>query len=128
MATIEQTVSPKILEQQWGIIKVEGIPSPFKDLKIFPGGAREWDWNETGTRHKPGIQKADTEELITNGAKVIVLSKGVYERLQVPETTRQYLEQQDIEVHIAQTEEAVNIYNRLAKEGKAVGGLFHSTC
>jgi hypothetical protein len=40
----------------WGISvrEVEGHP-PFKDAKIFPGDAREWDWRETGTRHVPGI-------------------------------------------------------------------------
>jgi hypothetical protein len=29
-------------------IEVAGRP-PFKDAKVFPGGAREWDWRETGT-------------------------------------------------------------------------------
>jgi len=32
--------------------------------KLFPGGLREWDWRETGTRHVPGIQHADVQELI----------------------------------------------------------------
>ena len=27
--------------------------------KLYPGGARAWDWRETGTRHRPGIQPAD---------------------------------------------------------------------
>ncbi|MFF2192723.1 hypothetical protein [Streptomyces sp. NPDC058157] len=34
----------------------------------------------------------------------------------------------DVSVHIEETREAVGLYNRLAAEGKAVGGLFHSTC
>jgi hypothetical protein len=50
--------SPRISHLSWGHIEVEGHP-PFKDAKIFPGGAREWDWRETGTRHVPGIQPAD---------------------------------------------------------------------
>jgi hypothetical protein len=49
-------------------MEVEGHP-PFKDAKVFPGGAREWDWRETGTRHVPGIQPADVQELIEHGAK-----------------------------------------------------------
>ena len=67
--------SPRILHLSWGHIEVEGHP-PFKDAKVFPGGAREWDWRDTGTRHVPGIQPADVRELIEHGAKAVVLSKG----------------------------------------------------
>ena len=67
--------SPRISHLSWGHIEVEGHP-PFKDAKIFSGGAREWDWRETGTRHVPGIQPADVQELIEHGARTVVLSKG----------------------------------------------------
>ena len=78
--------SPRISHLSWGRIEVEGH-LPFGDAKIFPGGAREWDWRETGTRHVPGIQPADVQELIEHGARTVVLSKGAWERLQVcPET------------------------------------------
>jgi hypothetical protein len=50
--------SPRISHLSWGYVEVEGHP-PFKDTKVFPGGAREWDWRETGTHHVPGIQPAD---------------------------------------------------------------------
>jgi len=70
--------SPRISHLSWGHIEVEGHP-PFKDAKIFPGGAREWDWRETGTRHVPGIQPADVRELIEHGAKAVVLSKGIWQ-------------------------------------------------
>ena len=36
----------------------------FRDAKLFPGGSRKWDWNETGTHHTPGIQPADVKELL----------------------------------------------------------------
>ena len=78
--------SPLISHLSWGHVEVEGHP-PFKDTKVFPGGAREWDWRETGTHHVPGIQPADVQELIEHGAKAVVLSKGIWERLNVcPET------------------------------------------
>ena len=81
-----EPISPRISHLSWGHIEVEGHP-PFKDAKIFPGGAREWDWRETGTRHVPGIQPADVQELIEHGARAVVLSRGIWERLQVcPET------------------------------------------
>ena len=70
--------SPRINHFSWGQIEIEGQPSFLKDAKLFPDGAREWDWRETGTRHVPGIQPADVEELLENGAEVVVLSRGVY--------------------------------------------------
>jgi len=27
----------------------------FKDCQVWPGGAKEWDWNLTGTRHAQGF-------------------------------------------------------------------------
>ena len=118
--------SPRISHLSWGRIEVEGH-LPFKDAKIFPGGAREWDWHETGTRHVPGIQPADVQELIERGARTVVLSKGVWERLQVCPETLEVLSKNDIQVEVLQTEAAVERFNEL-RENIAVGGLFHSTC
>lgn len=123
----EKTSSPRITHLSWGSIKVEGKDKPFKDAKLFPGGSREWDWNETGTQHVPGIQPADVEELLKHGATEVILSKGMYEQLHVCPETLQLLNQKGITTHILQTEEAVRLYNEL-REKKSVGGLFHSTC
>jgi len=118
--------SPRILEITWGRMQVEGLGAG-KDFKLYPGGGREWDWAETGTRHRPGVQPADVEELLAHGAVAVVLSRGMDMRLQVAPATYRYLEQRSIEVHAAETNDAVKIYNELA-EGVLVAGLFHSTC
>jgi hypothetical protein len=118
--------SPRIAGLSWGQVEVEGYP-PFRDAKVFPGGARPWDWSETGTRHEPGIQPADVQDLIEHGAKTIVLSKGVWERLQVCPETLKILADKGIEVEVLQTEAAVKRFNEL-REMVPVGGLFHSTC
>lgn len=118
--------SPRIIDFRWGRIELDNGDS-FRDAKLYPGGAREWDWNETGTRHVPGIQPDDIEELLERGAEVLVLGQGVYQRLQVCPETLRYLEGRDIEVHILQTEDAVEAYNALVAT-RPVGGLFHSTC
>jgi hypothetical protein len=119
--------SPKITRLSWGVLNVEGYENSFKDAKLYPGGAREWDWTETGTRHDPGIQPADVEELLTHGATVVVLSKGINRRLQIMPETRQWLEDRGVGLYVLQTEEAVQRYNEL-REDKAVGALIHSTC
>jgi hypothetical protein len=88
-----------------------------------------WDWaeTETGTRHSPGIQPADVEELVAHGATTVVLSQGMNKQLHVPPDTCRYLEERSITVHVAEASEAVRIYNDLS-EGVLVAGLFHSTC
>ena len=118
--------SPRISHLSWGHIEVEGHP-PFKDAKIFPGGAREWDWRETGTRHVPGIQPADVQELIEHGARAVVLSRGIWERLQVCPETVAFLDKNGVEIEVLQTEAAAERFNEL-RVNMPVGGLFHSTC
>ena len=118
--------SPRIVAISWGRMEVEGL-GVGKDFKLFPGGGRAWDWTETGTRHFPGIQPADVEELLAHEAVTVVLSQGMDQRLQVPPGTRHYLEQRFVTVHVAETRQAMRIYNDLAEE-TLVAGLFHSTC
>jgi hypothetical protein len=118
--------SPRILSVSWGAIAIEDL-GEVKDAKCWPGGAREWDWAETGTRHSPGIQPADVEELLAAGATTLVLSRGMEERLGVAAETLALLGELGVEVHTAETTQAVDLYNRLAAT-TAVGGLFHSTC
>ena len=117
--------SPRITRLSWGRLDVED--DSLRDAKLFPGGSREWDWNETGTRHVPGIQPADVEELLEHGATVVVLSRGFNERLGVCRETLRMLEDRGILVHVEQTEAAVRLYNEL-RENERVGALIHSTC
>ena len=125
MSQVESN-SPRISHLSWGHIEVEGHP-PFKDAKVFPGGAREWDWRETGTRHVPGIQPADVQELIEHGARTVVLTTGIWQRLQVCPETLELSSENDIQFEVLQTENAVERFNVLC-ENIPVGGLFHSTC
>lgn len=118
--------SPRITHLSWGLVEVEGH-GHFKDVKLYPGGCREWNWRETGTSHVPGVQPADVEELLRHGAAVVVLSKGVYGRLQVCLETLQLLKDRGITVHTLRTKEAVRVYNECREQGP-VGGLIHSTC
>lgn len=73
------STSPEITHRSWGRIEVDDGEQRFKDAKLYPGGAREWDWRETGTSHAPGIQIADVEELLEHGSKTVILSRGVHE-------------------------------------------------
>jgi hypothetical protein len=123
----EHPKSPAIQHLSWGVMEVEGLGSG-KDMKLWPGGGRAWDWRETKTRHVPGIQVADITELIDHGCDVIVLSRGMELVLQTPPETIAWLDQHRVKCHRLETREAAKLYNELAGQGVAVGGLFHSTC
>lgn len=120
--------SPKILDFSWGRLVIEGYDHEFKDAKLYPGGARDWDWSKTGTRHVPGIQPADVHDLLRGGAEVVVLSKGVHERLQTCPETLDLLNERKIETHVLQTEQAIEKYNQLVEEDRRAAALIHSTC
>lgn len=119
--------APSITSVSWGSVTVEGFPEPFKDAKLYPGGARGWDWNETGTSHSPGIQPSDVRELLDHGAEAVVLAQGFHERLQVKDETLAFLEEEGIDVHALDTERAVQRYNELCTK-QPTGALIHSTC
>jgi len=123
---MKENRSPRIVRISWGHMEVEGL-TPGKDFKLYPGGGRAWDWNETNTRHTPGIQPADVQELIERGSRVVVLSRGMQLQLQTCPETLQLLKDKGIRVHVEETQAAAELYNRLA-ESEMVGGLFHSTC
>ncbi len=118
--------SPRITHISWGRMDVEGVGSG-KDFKLYPGGGRAWDWSGHGTRHDPGIQPGDVQELLDHGCTVVVLSRGMDLRLHTMPETLELLEDSGVQVHLEQTEAAVRLYNRLAAT-EPVGGLFHSTC
>ena len=124
--TLHNTRSPRISHISWGRMEVDGLGTG-KDFKLYPGGGRAWDWNETGTRHVPGIQPSDVTELLERESTVIVLSRGMYLVLQTCPETLDLLRERGIAVHMAETRAAVALYNQLAQLHN-VGGLFHSTC
>ncbi|HUA65320.1 MAG TPA: Mth938-like domain-containing protein [Alphaproteobacteria bacterium] len=118
--------SPRITHISWGRMEVEGL-GPGRDFKLYPGGGRAWDWTETGTHHVPGIQPSDVQELLDNGSKVIILTRGMELVLQTCPETLQMLRDRGVRYYVEETKKAVELYNQLAQT-EPVGGLFHSTC
>ncbi len=120
-------ISPRIIDYSWGRIKIQGYEREFKDVKLFPGGAREWNWNETGTGHHNGIQPEDFEELIDNGSEIIIISKGMLNRLRLSKKAEELLQSWNIVYFYLNTKKAIEKYNSLIP-GKYVGALIHTTC
>ena len=123
-------IETSISHISWGRMEVtiEGKTYLFKDCKVWPGGAVKWDWNITGTHHRPGIQPVDIQEILEQEIEVLILSRGMALMLRTCLETEHLLQSRGIEYHIKETKRAVALFNRLASEGKRVGGIFHSTC
>ncbi len=124
-----QAPMPLIKTLSWGEIVVEQNNEEFRyrDCKIWPEVSKEWNWKETGTQHSPGIQIADLKEFIDK-VDIVILSRGTLLVLKVPQETIDYVKKAGKECIVGQTAAMVDKYNELAKQGKKVGGLFHSTC
>jgi hypothetical protein len=123
----ESVAGPRVSRIEWGRLELDG-GRVFKDAKLWPGGAREWDWRETGTRHVPGIQLTDVAELLERGCDVVILSRGQELALQTEPEVLVALQSSGIEVLQLETKDAVAKYNELVAAGRRVGALIHSTC
>ncbi|MCA1843402.1 MAG: Mth938-like domain-containing protein [Actinobacteria bacterium] len=119
--------SPLVACDGWGFVEVEGV-GRLRDAKLWPGGGRGWDWNETGTHHQPGIQPGDLAELLDHSPDVVVLSRGRELRLETSPEAVALLEGRGIEAVQVETGSAIETYNRLAGEGRRVAALLHTTC
>jgi hypothetical protein len=116
-----------VVADGWGYIEIEGL-GRFRDAKLWPGGGRAWNWRETGTDHRPGIQPADVTELLEHGPDLVVLSCGRQGRLEVCAETLSLLQQRGVDVVSQETAAALETYNTLASQGRRVAGLIHTTC
>lgn len=118
--------SPPITDDSWGRIEIAG--TVYKDAKTWPGGARRWDWNETGTDHDAGVQPDDVRELLDHGAQHVVIGRGRRGRLRVDGDTKALLDERGVAYEILDTAEAIARYEALRAQGTAVGALIHTTC
>jgi hypothetical protein len=127
---VNTIATTRITQIAWGRmdVHVNGRILTFKDCKVWPGGAVAWDWTLTGTRHIPGIQPADIEEILAHGVTVMVLSRGMELMLHTCPETEALLRDRGIEYSIEETNQAVHHFNELMQQGVRVGGIFHSTC
>jgi len=121
--------APIIKLIEWGkmVVDLNNKKYVYRDCKVAPGKATEWNWKLTGTQHHPGVQITDFQEFI-HDVDIVILSRGMDLILEVPQETIDYVKGLNKQCFVGQTQEMVVLYNKLVAEGKKVGGLFHSTC
>ncbi len=93
------------------------------DLILYP------DRVDSSWLRKEGhyLQKEDLPGIVKAKPDVLVIGTGNMGVMKVPESTIKYFEEHGIEVHVAKTGKAVEIFNELS-ENKKVIAAFHLTC
>ena len=143
-APVQNEKMPLRLRHTWGLMQAANdrcvwrmteSPSSFKDCKAWvtdSGVATVKEWVvesvQSGKGRRPGVRVADVEEIVDAGVGIVVISQGVSGKLQCPAETLEFLERSKVQVVRLTTPNAVTKFNELVAEGRAVGGLFHSTC
>lgn len=120
---------PRIKRIQWGKMKIQcnGINVIFKDCILSPKHCSKWNWRKDGTRHAGITIKAIKPLLYCD---IIILSKGMDEKLKIPNFIQKYLKHHQKKFYILETKAAVQKYRKLTTKypNLRIGGLFHSTC
>lgn len=113
---------PCIQDYRFGRMVVDG-QAYTRDLILLPDRVLANWWREEG--HSLSI--ADLQEVVAAAPEVLVIGSGAYGMVKVPRETVEALERAGIEVHIARTGAAWQLYNEL-RERKRTAGAFHLTC
>lgn len=113
---------PEIQGYRFGAMTVNGERHS-KDLILLPDRVVANWWREEGHR----LDVEDLREVLDVTPEVLVVGTGAYGMMDVPERTRRAIEAANIELRIAQTGDAWQIYNDLQKQ-RRTAGAFHLTC
>ena len=74
------------------------------------------------------LQIEDLDDIVNAKPDMLIIGTGYYGRMQVPDTTKQYLEEQGIKVLQAKTRDAVTEFNQLQKEYARIVAALHLSC
>lgn len=113
----------KVQAYDFGRIEIDGHAYR-SDVIVFPDRVLDHWWRKEG--HALHVQ--DLAAILDAQPEALVLGTGYYGRMTVPEDTRAYLQHRGIDLHVANTAEAVDLFNRLQQEYACVVAAFHLTC
>ncbi|RLE12747.1 hypothetical protein DRJ04_05605 [Candidatus Aerophobetes bacterium] len=70
----------------------------------------------------------DLEEVVKEKPDILIVGTGNSGLMEVPASTKKWIESKGIKLIACPTKEACNIYNQLYKSGSRVTAAFHLTC
>ena len=107
----------------FGKITVEG-QTYTKDVIICPRKVESPWWRREGHR----LAVSDLDAILQACPAVLVVGTGYFGRMRVPQETLDFLESRGIRVHVAETNDAVALFNRLQEECADTVAALHLTC
>lgn len=127
-ATTAIATNPIVIQDKWGevIVDFNGKLIKHKDCILTPTTTKEWDWNQDGTHYIPGMSIDAAIQLAD--CKYVILTRGRRMKLHVPPHVLDYFSLLGKVVYVLETSDAIIQYNSLAKKGRNVGALIHSSC
>ncbi|MBN2407043.1 MAG: hypothetical protein JXJ19_05050 [Elusimicrobia bacterium] len=111
----------RLSEYSFGKILIDGILYT-SDVLIVDGKAAEW-WRKEGHL----LQEEDLEEVWKSIPDVLVVGCGASGIMRIDDSVSLRCAQEGVELIRADTDEAVDIFNRLSGKRKTACGL-HLTC
>lgn len=94
------------------------------DVIILPDRVRDQWWRQQG--HSLAID--DLKCIVDAKPTILIVGTGYMDGLRIPRVTHKYLANSNIEVIKKKTQEAVQLYNSLAKTEKNVVAALHLSC
>jgi hypothetical protein len=112
----------KVEHYSFGSITIDG-KTYTSDVIIYPDKVDSSWWRKEGH----SLHIVDLKDVINVKPEILIIGTGYSGAMVVPEETISYLKAQNIEVHVARTEKAVELFNKFQKGKKTVAAL-HLTC
>ncbi len=122
MIFLLNSMDMKVEHYSFGVIRLDG--REFRhDVIVYGDFVKKW-WRKEGHR----VQLEDVEDLFELKPDIVVIGTGYYGVVKVDEDVVEKLKERGIEVVCEDSKRAVEIYNKLLKEGKKVALAIHLTC
>jgi len=119
---------PHIDDTQFGEITIDN--KRYHQVLIIGKTIKERDYKKLeelfNTSHKIGGW--EIEELLSNDPKIIIIGIGQNGAMEVDQDVIKKFQDKGIEVIVAETPQAVEIYNTRVKSEKHINALIHTTC
>lgn len=112
----------KIEHYSFGKITIDG-KTYTSDVIIYQGRVDSSWWRKEGHY----LQVVDLVDVINAKPEVLIIGTGYSGVMVVPKETISHLESKGIEVHVARSEKAVEMFNKLRKKKLVIAAL-HLTC
>ncbi len=119
---------PYINSTEFGSITIDG--KKYDQVLIIDGKVSEREYSKLKDIHKTSHQVGEWElkQLLEGKPEAIVIGTGQDGVLKVDENTKRVIKENNIEIFIEKTPDAIITYNTLIKDGGKVNALIHTTC